>query len=71
VSQVSLNSEKSFRTFDVEKILGPFKAMLRAEVGPELIEYLLSALERFTGKQWEQEDDVMMIVLSRGASSYQ
>ncbi len=32
-----------------------------------LIKYLLSALERFTGKPWEQEDDVTMVVLSRGA----
>ncbi len=35
MSHVSLKSKKSFRTFDVEKILGPFKAMLRAEVDPE------------------------------------
>jgi serine phosphatase RsbU (regulator of sigma subunit) len=33
-----------------------------------LIEFLLNALARFTGEQWEQEDDVTMMVLSRGAS---
>lgn len=35
--------------------------------GPALAEYLLSALARFTGQQWEQEDDLTMMVLSRGA----
>jgi hypothetical protein len=29
---------------------------------------LLSALTRFTGEQWEQEDDVTMVVLSKDAS---
>jgi serine phosphatase RsbU (regulator of sigma subunit) len=33
-----------------------------------LIEFLLNALARFTGEQWEQEDDVTMMILSRGAS---
>jgi hypothetical protein len=37
--------------------------------GSVLIEFLLSALARFTGEQWEQEDDVTMLVLSRDASS--
>ncbi len=35
VSHVSLKSEESSRTFDVEQILGPFKAMLRTAVDPE------------------------------------
>lgn len=37
--------------------------------GTALIEFLLSALARFTGERWEQEDDVTMVVLSRDASS--
>jgi serine phosphatase RsbU (regulator of sigma subunit) len=37
--------------------------------GPALIEFLLSALVRFTGEQWEQEDDVTMVVVSRDAST--
>lgn len=36
--------------------------------GSTLIEFLLSALARFTGDQWEQEDDVTMVVLSREAN---
>jgi hypothetical protein len=36
--------------------------------GPILIEFLLSALTCFTGEQWEQEDDVTMVVLSKDAS---
>ena len=35
--------------------------------GPALADDLLSALARFTGEQWEQEDDLTMMVLSRGA----
>jgi serine phosphatase RsbU (regulator of sigma subunit) len=47
VSHVSLNSMKSSRTFDVEQILGPFKAMLRAEVDPEkLSENILSVVQQ-------------------------
>ncbi len=34
-----------------------------------LIKFLLSALARFTGEQWDQEDDMTMVVLSRDASS--
>ena len=37
--------------------------------GSALIELLLNALARFTGEQWEQEDDVTMVVVSRGAST--
>jgi len=37
--------------------------------GPALVEFLVSALAGFTGKQWEQEDGMTMMVLSRGASS--
>lgn len=36
--------------------------------GSTLIEFLLSSLAHFTGEQWEQEDDVTMMVLARGAS---
>src|SRR5260370_5140627 len=34
--------------------------------GPALIEFLLSELATFTGKHWEQEDDLTMVTLSRG-----
>jgi serine phosphatase RsbU (regulator of sigma subunit) len=33
--------------------------------GSALIGFLLNALARFTGEQWEQEDDLTMMVLSR------
>jgi serine phosphatase RsbU (regulator of sigma subunit) len=34
--------------------------------GPALIEFLLADLEAFTGTEWEQEDDVTLVVLQRG-----
>jgi hypothetical protein len=34
--------------------------------GNDLIQYLLSKLSDFTGPDWEQEDDVTMVVLDRG-----
>ena len=34
--------------------------------GNDLIQYLLSRLGDFTGPDWEQEDDVTMVVLDRG-----
>ena len=37
--------------------------------GPALADYLLNTLARFTGEQWEQEDDLTMMVLSRGDAS--
>jgi serine phosphatase RsbU (regulator of sigma subunit) len=52
--------------FDYPRLL----ALIAAYNGnPVLIEYVLSALERFTSKQWEQEDDITMLVVSRSASS--
>ncbi|MGH2451962.1 MAG: ATP-binding SpoIIE family protein phosphatase [Candidatus Limnocylindria bacterium] len=35
--------------------------------GQELIDGLLEALHRFTGEAWEQEDDITLVTLSRGA----
>jgi len=35
--------------------------------GPALIEFLLDELAAFTGSEWEQEDDVTMVTLSRAS----
>jgi serine phosphatase RsbU (regulator of sigma subunit) len=35
--------------------------------GEELIGFLLAELERFTGRDWEQEDDITLATLYRGA----
>jgi serine phosphatase RsbU (regulator of sigma subunit)/anti-sigma regulatory factor (Ser/Thr protein kinase) len=35
--------------------------------GPTLIDELLAELDRFTGKGWEQEDDVTLVLLHRAA----
>lgn len=36
-----------------------------ASSGPELIDYLLAELARFTGSDWEQEDDMTIVTLQR------
>jgi serine phosphatase RsbU (regulator of sigma subunit) len=36
-----------------------------APTGQELIKYLLEKLARFTGPDWEQEDDVTFVTLHR------
>lgn len=41
--------------------------MTRHAEGQELIDGLLEALHRFTGDAWEQEDDITLVTLSRGA----
>ncbi|MGF1473103.1 MAG: PP2C family protein-serine/threonine phosphatase [Rubrobacteraceae bacterium] len=33
--------------------------------GPELMDFLLTELDRFTGKDWEQEDDITLVTLQR------
>jgi serine phosphatase RsbU (regulator of sigma subunit) len=33
--------------------------------GATLIDFLLAELERFTGKGWEQEDDITLLTLQR------
>jgi serine phosphatase RsbU (regulator of sigma subunit) len=33
--------------------------------GAELIDSLLTELEQFTGKDWEQEDDITLLTLQR------
>src|SRR5207247_5706249 len=35
--------------------------------GEELIDDLLTSLHRFTGPDWEQEDDITLVTVSRGA----
>jgi hypothetical protein len=38
--------------------------------GVALIDTLLVELEKFTGEQWEQEDDITLLMLQRFRSSY-
>jgi serine phosphatase RsbU (regulator of sigma subunit)/predicted ester cyclase len=38
--------------------------------GATLIDSLLAELEQFTGKAWEQEDDIALLTLQRSRSSY-
>jgi hypothetical protein len=38
--------------------------------GATLIDFLVAELERFTGEQWEQEDDITLLTLQRFRSSY-
>jgi PAS domain S-box-containing protein len=38
--------------------------------GATLIDSLLAELERFTGEEWEQEDDITLLTLQRFRSSY-
>jgi serine phosphatase RsbU (regulator of sigma subunit) len=38
--------------------------------GVALIDTLLAELEKFTGEQWEQEDDITLLMLQRFRSSY-
>jgi serine phosphatase RsbU (regulator of sigma subunit) len=33
--------------------------------GATLIDFLLAELERFTGEDWEQEDDITLLTLQR------
>ena len=37
--------------------------------GSSLIGFLLSQLTRFTGEDWEQEDDITLVTLERSAAS--
>lgn len=36
--------------------------------GPDLMDFLLEELDRFTGKDWEQEDDITLVTLQRDRS---
>jgi hypothetical protein len=48
----------------------PLKALLAGHAdGASLIDVLLGELRRFTGRGWEQEDDVTMITLHRRPES--
>ncbi|MDQ5852419.1 MAG: SpoIIE family protein phosphatase, partial [Chloroflexota bacterium] len=40
-----------------------------ARNGTTMIDYLMAELARFTGPDWEQEDDITMVTLERSASS--
>jgi serine phosphatase RsbU (regulator of sigma subunit) len=33
--------------------------------GPAMVNFLLSELARFTGEEWEQEDDITLVTLDR------
>lgn len=33
--------------------------------GPDLMDFLLTELDRFTGRDWEQEDDITLVTLQR------
>ncbi|HZY64549.1 MAG TPA: GAF domain-containing SpoIIE family protein phosphatase [Rubrobacteraceae bacterium] len=37
--------------------------------GPDLMDFLLNELSRFTGEDWEQEDDITLVTLQRDRSS--
>jgi serine phosphatase RsbU (regulator of sigma subunit) len=37
--------------------------------GPSMVNFLLSELGRFTGEQWEQEDDITLVTLDRSEAS--
>ena len=37
--------------------------------GPSLVDFLLTELRRFTGQEWEQEDDITLVTLDRSEAS--
>jgi hypothetical protein len=37
--------------------------------GPAMVNFLLSELGRFTGQEWEQEDDITLVTLDRSETS--
>jgi serine phosphatase RsbU (regulator of sigma subunit) len=37
--------------------------------GPAMVNFLLSELSRFTGEQWEQEDDITLVTLDRSETA--
>jgi serine phosphatase RsbU (regulator of sigma subunit) len=37
--------------------------------GPSLVNFLLTELRRFTGQEWEQEDDITLVTLDRSEAS--
>jgi hypothetical protein len=37
--------------------------------GAPMIDFLLSELARFTGEEWEQEDDITLVTLQRSEAS--
>ena len=37
--------------------------------GPAMVNFLLSELRRFTGEEWEQEDDITLVTLDRSEAS--
>jgi hypothetical protein len=37
--------------------------------GEAMVDFLLSELSRFTGEEWEQEDDITLVTLERSEAS--
>jgi serine phosphatase RsbU (regulator of sigma subunit) len=37
--------------------------------GEPLVDFLMEELYSFTGERWEQEDDITLVTLRRGAAS--
>ena len=37
--------------------------------GPAMVNFLLTELRRFTGQEWEQEDDITLVTLDRSEAS--
>ena len=37
--------------------------------GPAMVNFLLTELRRFTGQEWEQEDDITLVTLDRSETS--
>ena len=37
--------------------------------GPAMVNFLLSELARFTGEEWEQEDDITLVTLDRSETA--
>ena len=37
--------------------------------GPAMVNFLLSELARFTGEEWEQEDDITLVILNRSETA--
>ena len=46
------------------------KVLTEQTKGGPLIDVLLGELQRFTGEEWEQEDDVTMLTLQRASANF-
>ena len=45
------------------------QGFIGAHPGAPMIDFLLSELARFTGEEWEQEDDITLVTLQRSGAS--